>query len=158
MLSSYSSVGIVYNILFLNPFDQTIYLALLEISAIFLTYKFPNNFIITRFIYNLASEEGFIIFFYYWIILVFQFFSVKSARELWALFDSFKRSYYNLKMVYDEFPYPVLIISRKQYHIYYKNIEADKLYEETKKQNLIMDNTNNKSFQTHSRSMSRKNQ
>jgi hypothetical protein len=133
-------------------------LALLEISAIFFSYKFPNNVMITRFIYNLASGEGFMIFFYYWIILTFQFFSVKSARELWALFDSFKRSYYNLKMVYDEFPYPVLIISRKQYHIYYKNNEADRLYEKTKKQNKILDNTNNKSFQSHLRSMSRKDQ
>jgi hypothetical protein len=92
------------------------------------------------------------------IILIFQFYAIKSARELWALFDSFKRSYYNLKIVYDEFPYPVLIVSRKQYHIYYKNIEADKLYEETRKQNRIIDGSNNKIYHSQSRSMSRKNQ
>ena len=52
--------------------------------------------------------------------LLFYFFSIKR-REIWALYDSFKRSYFNLKSIYDDYPYPVLIVSRKQLITHYTN-------------------------------------
>jgi len=79
------------------------------------------------------SLDGFKIIFAYFILVSIQYFVTKAVRELWALFDSFKRSYYNLKTIYDEFPYPVFVVSKKQYSILYKNQEADKLYETSKK-------------------------
>jgi len=80
------------------------------------------------------SIDGFKIIFAYFMVISIQFCITKCARELWALFDSFKRSYYNLKTIYDEFPYPVFIASRKQYSILYKNQEADRLFELSKRQ------------------------
>jgi hypothetical protein len=136
--------------------DQCLYIGLIEIAAMLFTYSFPKNFFFTRFFYNLISQDGLKIFFIYGLILFIQFHITKAARELWALFDSFKRSYYNLKMVYDEFPFPVFIISRKQYSIYYKNAEADKLYEETRKQ--IKQNENKNSTSLHSKTIGRKSQ
>ncbi len=79
------------------------------------------------------SLDGFKIIFSYFLVVSIQYFVTKATRELWALFDSFKRSYYNLKTIYDEFPYPVFVVSRKQYSILYKNQEADNLYETSKK-------------------------
>lgn len=133
-LPSNFSLGLIYNNLFLQPIDQCLIIGLTEVAAILLTYGFPNNFFFTRFIYNIISLDGFKIIFSYFIMISIQFFVTKCARELWALFDSFKRSYYNLKTIYDEFPYPVFVVSRKQYSIFYKNQEADKLFESTKRQ------------------------
>ena len=48
---------------------------------------------------------------------------------MWALYDSFKRSYCNLRYIYDDFPYPIFIVSKKNgYNILYNNNEAVKLY------------------------------
>ena len=140
----------IYNNLFLQPIDKCICLAIIEVIAILTTYGFPDNYFITRFFYNLISQDGFKIFFSYLTILLIQYFLTKAARELWALFDSFKRSYYNLKTVYDEFPYPVFVVSRKQYSIYYKNAEGDKIYELTKKQLKQVETKLNTSFNTKS--------
>lgn len=88
------------------------------------------------------SLDGFKIIFAYFIVVSIQYFVTKATRELWALFDSFKRSYYNLKTIYDEFPYPVFVVSKKQYSILYKNQEADKLYEISRKQFKLSDMKN----------------
>lgn len=149
-------MGLLYNILFLQPIDQCFYLGVIEIIAILFTYGFPEKYFFTRFFYNLVSKDGFKIFYNFVTFLFLQFFVTKISRELWALFDSFKRSYYNLKTLYDEFPYPVFIVSRKQYNIYYKNAEADKLYETSKKQNKPNDNKSNSN--PHSKSLNRKTQ
>lgn len=48
---------------------------------------------------------------------------------MWALYDSFKRSYYNLRYIYDDYPYPMFIVSKKNdYNIFYTNSEAEKFY------------------------------
>lgn len=126
----------------MQPIDQCFYLGLTEITAILFTYSLPNHYFFTRFFYNLISLDGFKIIFAYFIVVSIQFFVTKATRELWALFDSFKRSYYNLKTIYDEFPYPVFIVSKKQYSILYKNQEVDKLYETSKKQVKLNDTKN----------------
>jgi len=126
-------MGLLYNNLYLQPIDQCLFLGLTEVTAILFTYNFPNNYFFTRFFHNLISLDGLKIILTYFIVISLQYFVTKAARELWALFDSFKRSYYNLKTIYDEFPYPVFVVSRKQFSILYKNQEADKLYESSKK-------------------------
>lgn len=143
-------LGMIYNNLFLQNIHQCFLLGLMEITAILFTYKFPENYLITRFFYNLVSQDGIKIILAFLTNLFVQYYITKGARELWALFDSFKKSYYNLKTVYDEFPYPVFVVSRKQYSILYKNLEADKLYENSKKQNQQADSKQNLTFQSKS--------
>lgn len=55
----------------------------------------------------------------------------RNMIELWGLYDSFKKSFCIFKRcLYDDFPNPIFIISRKQFdQILYKNKEADKLHE-----------------------------
>lgn len=53
---------------------------------------------------------------------------------MWALYDSFKRSYYNLHYIYDEYPYPIFIVSKKgDYSILYTNTEAENFYSTLRK-------------------------
>lgn len=66
-------------------------------------------------------------------MLVAQCFLQKSIREMWALYDSFKRSYYNLKYMLDDYPYPVFVVSKKgDYNIIYSNTEGEKFYNKMK--------------------------
>ena len=54
----------------------------------------------------------------------------KNIREIWALFDSFKRSYYNLSEgILESNPNPIFIISKDK-NILYKNNTASKLIDE----------------------------
>lgn len=54
---------------------------------------------------------------------------IQSGREMWALYDSFKRSYYNFRYIYDDYPNPIFIVSKKtDYKIHYSNNEADQFY------------------------------
>jgi hypothetical protein len=65
-----------------------------------------------------------------------QYYFKKGTRELWALFDSFKRSYFTIKKcLYDDFPYPVLIFNKKSnnHSIFYKNTKAEELINRIKK-------------------------
>ena len=52
---------------------------------------------------------------------------VKSIKEVWALYDSFKRSYFNLNQgLLDSDPNPIFIISKDK-NLLYKNTAASKL-------------------------------
>ena len=52
---------------------------------------------------------------------------MKSIREIWALFDSFKRSYYNMNQgLLDSDPNPIFIISKDK-NILYRNTAATQL-------------------------------
>jgi len=70
----------------------------------------------------------------------------RNFVELWGLYDSFKRSFHIFKRcLYDDFPNPIFIISRKQYEvILYKNRAADKLHEKiSSSKNKLKNNVNN---------------
>ena len=70
------------------------------------------------------------------ILLIGPFFTIliyllleKSIREVWALFDSFKRSYYNINQgILESDPNPIFIISKDK-NILYRNSVASKLIE-----------------------------
>ena len=52
---------------------------------------------------------------------------IKSIREIWALYDSFKRSYYNMNQgLLDSDPNPIFILSKDK-RVLYKNTAATKL-------------------------------
>ena len=60
----------------------------------------------------------------------------KSIREIWALFDSFKKSYYNINQgIIESDPNPIFIISKDK-NILYRNSVASKLI------NNILENQN----------------
>ncbi len=80
---------------------------------------------------NLFSSDCMILLFYIVCSILVEWLKKRNLVELWGLYDSFKRSFHIFKRcLYDDFPYPIFIISRKQYdQILYKNKAADKLHE-----------------------------
>jgi len=69
----------------------------------------------------------------------------RNFAELWGLYDSFKRSFYIFKRcLYDDFPNPIFILSRKQYEIVlYKNKAADSLHEKITVSKMNLKNSTN---------------
>ena len=58
---------------------------------------------------------------------IFYIILMKSIREIWALYDSFKRSYYNMNQgLLDSDPNPIFIISKDK-NVLFKNTSASKL-------------------------------
>jgi hypothetical protein len=126
-----------YSIIYNSVFGLNINESLLFYGTEFVTIlACIGNFdciIYTRIFYNLFSKKGIQILMIICSVIAIQYFFSKSVREIWALYDSFKRSYFNLKHCYDEIPFPVLVISKKSPNtIYYKNPEADTLFQRRK--------------------------
>jgi hypothetical protein len=121
-------LGLTYNFSFGLAIHESIYFYTLETMTILSFLGMPERYFITRFILNLISLKGLMVLISLFCVITIQFLLSKAQRELWALYDSFKRSYFNIKNIYDEFPLPVFIVKRQTFQIYYKNLEADKLY------------------------------
>jgi hypothetical protein len=125
-------VGMLYNFIFVLPLNEATYYYLIE-----------YYFILNR-LYSQKTYFSFILCFFtkHSLLLIPQvllaifanFYFSKSQREFWALYDSFKRSYFNIRSIYDEFPLPVFIVSRKGLgQIYYLNNQAQEYYKKSKK-------------------------
>ena len=103
---------------------------------LFLTSKikhtfFPSLIIIVIYLCSIKRYLGLKLLYYCICGSIFSFllyfFIKKSIREIWALFDSFKRSYYNLNQgLLESDPNPIFIISRDKI-ILYRNSSASKL-------------------------------
>ena len=92
---------------------------------------FIPNFIILLIYFISTKQIKFYIIHYGLLGSVFSFLlyflAKKSIREIWALFDSFKRSYYNLNQgLLESDPNPIFIISRDK-NVLYRNNSALKL-------------------------------
>lgn len=130
--------GVLYNSVLCLPLDQTLPFFLIEFLTVLAFIGYPDGFFLTRIFYNLFSWQSIFIILSICIIIAMQYFFCKSQRELWALYDSFKRSFINMRHVYDDFPFPVLIISKKSPNvIHYKNLETDALYARVKQMKQI---------------------
>ena len=60
----------------------------------------------------------------------------KPVRRLWALFDSYKKSYFCVKMIYDKFQFGVMIVKKDLSIIYYKNSRFYLIYQMNKPKEL----------------------
>jgi hypothetical protein len=99
-------------------------------KKVIVTY-FPLFVIICIYLFTSKISLGLITFFY----IIFALIStgilflviIKSIKEVWALYDSFKRSYFNLNQgLLDSDPNPIFIISKDK-NLLYKNTAASKL-------------------------------
>ena len=100
----------------------------------------PHIIIIIIYFFSIKSFFGLNLLFIWLIGPIFTFLIFillkKSIREIWALFDSFKKSYYNINQgIIESDPNPIFIISKDK-NILYRNSVASKLI------NNILDNQN----------------
>ncbi len=132
---------LVFNFCFLFFLATKLKEVLIPISLILLIYFFSvkRNFYFLLFISCIVGSV-----FSFLLYVLFK----KTIREIWALFDSFKRSYYNInKGLLDSDPNPVFIISKDK-KILHRNAAASKLVnnilENANTQNKLKRNKNDK--------------
>lgn len=97
--------------------------------------KYGNNSsdvsLTVRIITSIFSTNFFLAYFMiFWAAFV-EYFIKKAIRELWALYDSFKRSYFTIKKcLMDDHPIPSIIVTNKRpnFLILYKNKQAEELF------------------------------
>lgn len=119
--------GFVYNFSFCLTLDEYFIYYLIESATIISLLNHPNKLCLIRLVYNLFSYKSIYVFAIATFIMGLQYQIASALRELWALYDSFKRSYVNIKGIYDEFRYPVFVVKKLGLQVYFKNVEADKL-------------------------------
>lgn len=87
--------------------------------------------LLSRCLYNLFTYDFILVISLILISLFIECIKNRMMVEIWGLYDSFKRSFHIFKRcLYDDFPNPIFIISRKQYEqVLYRNKAVDKLHE-----------------------------
>lgn len=119
--------GFIYNFCFCLTTDESLISYSIESIVILSFIGDQNRFFLSRLITNLCSMKLIYTVIHVFITLGIQSQLVLGQRELWAMYDSFKRSYNTIKTIYDEFGIPVFIVKKNGLRIYYRNTEADKL-------------------------------
>lgn len=124
-------------------------------SLVFLFYHLyictENNkyFFFIRIFINIFSFNFIKLLISYFFCLVFQYLSLKAITELWAIYDSFKRSYNIFKNQLDLTSMPVFIISKKTNslgNIFYSNKSANSFYEKVSKKHENKGNDHGSSY------------
>jgi len=164
------SIGFICNYVFALNIKDCLFFYAIESTVLLSFMDYPESFFIVRLLKNTFSKKLLKIILFNTISLFMQYCLSKGFRELWALYDSFKRSYFVLKNIYDEFPYPIFVLNCKRqayssnqqclsnpfnslynFQINYKNNEADNLFSQVrqiKDKNLDLQkrNPNKKEF------------
>jgi hypothetical protein len=150
-ISIYFVLGFFYNFVFTLHLEEFIVFYAIELITILSFLNHPDNFFLIRILKNFNTKQSIYLALVVISLLITQYYLAKAIRELWALYDSFKRSYFTMKNIYDDFPYPVFIFNSKRnkevqsnglfnYQMYYKNAEADKTYtqlRQTRDRNIL---------------------
>ena len=88
-------------------------------------YGYKNIFFIRRLILNFFSQRLIISIFYFLISLFIQGLFNNPRKKLWAMYDSFKKSYFSVRSIFDNISLPLMIINQDLTTIYYKNPAAE---------------------------------
>jgi hypothetical protein len=137
----------VLNSIFNENYKRSLLYYILEICTFCIFFENDSTNIFSRLFTNLFSYVTLRILFISAFLTILQSILLVGNKELWALYDSFKRSYFTLKNICDELPFPIFILNIKRqltnlpnsaghnliYQTYYKNTEAEKLCNKIKK-------------------------
>ena len=111
---------IIFNLTLVFFLSKKITKTVFPLISIICTYIYTSNTFLGLQTF-FCSGIGILIATLFYVILM------KSIREIWALYDSFKRSYYNMNQgLLDSDPNPIFIISKDK-NVLYKNTAASKL-------------------------------
>lgn len=115
------------NVVFSHGIEKSLTFYLVEGVAFLLFFNVQDRFIVFNLFWNILEIP--LLASIMMVALSIEFVFSKIFRELWALFDSFKRSYSYMKGLHDNFPFPIIIVTKSKIDsILSKNEEADKLY------------------------------
>ena len=88
-------------------------------------YGYKNEFFLKRLISNFFSQRLIISIFYFMIAIFIQGIFNNPRKKLWAMYDSFKKSYFSVRSIFDNISLPVMVINQDLTTIYYKNPAAE---------------------------------
>ena len=115
---------IFMNFIFLLGYNKSlIYLALNNLNLL-LAYGYKDFNIFKRLFLNIFSERLIISTIYLLIVLYIQKFLNRPTKRLWAMFDSFKKSYLSIKNIFSTISLPVMIVKDDLSEILYQNPSA----------------------------------
>jgi hypothetical protein len=130
---------ILFNYLLGINFIENAIIQGFNLFIIFAFHGEPDTRIYLRVFYNIISSKLLVLIVQFAFNAISLYFLEKATKEIWALYDSFKKSY-NIfqKCMYDDYPHPILVISKTptasgNRNVYYRNEAAVQLYTNNQK-------------------------
>ena len=115
---------IITNYVFLLGYTKSIIFTLINNLDLLAFYGHRNSNVIKRFFLNLFSSRFIITIFYLFVTLFIQNSINKPTKKLWAMFDSFKKSYLSVRNIFNNISLPVMIVKEDLSEILYQNPAA----------------------------------
>ena len=115
---------IISNYIFLSGYTKSIELLLINNLNILSFYGHSNCNIFKRLFLNIFSDRFIITIFYSIVTLIIQNLINRPTKKLWALFDSFKKSYLSVRNIFNNISLPVMIVKEDLSEILYQNQAA----------------------------------
>ena len=115
---------IIINYVFLLGYTRSVIILLINNFVLLAFYGHKKNNIIKRFFLNIFSSRFIITNFYLFVTLFIQTVINKPTKKLWAMFDSFKKSYLSVRNIFNNISLPVMIVKEDLSEIVYQNPAA----------------------------------
>ena len=119
---------IFLNYLFALNVNESISFYLIDSVILLCFHGYKKNYFFIRFFKNIFSFNLIYTMYYLFVSFTLQFIYEKSLRKLWALYDSFKRSFFMITEIFDEIQYGVIVVSKDLNTIFYKKYAVTKFY------------------------------
>ena len=115
---------IIINYVFSLGYRKCIFLTLIHNFILLGFYGHKNRNVIKRLYLNIFSFRFIISLFYLFVTLLIQKSINKPTKKLWALFDSFKKSYLSIKNTFNSIEFPIFIVKEDLNDIVFQNQSA----------------------------------
>ena len=115
---------IIINYVFSLGYKKCIFLTFINNFILLGFYGHKNKNVIKRLYLNVFSFRLIISIFYLIVTLLIQKSINKPTKKLWALFDSFKKSYLSIKNIFNSISFPIFIVKEDLNEIVFQNQSA----------------------------------
>ena len=115
---------IIINYVFLLGYTKSIILLVFNNLDLLCFYGHHQSNIFKRLFLNIFSNRFIIVNFYLFVTLSIQGVINKPTKKLWAMFDSFKKSYLSVRNIFNNISLPVMIVKEDLSEILYQNPAA----------------------------------
>ena len=115
---------IIVNYVFTLGYKKCITFTLFNNLFLMAFYNHKNSNILKRFFLNVFSFRFIVSIFYLFVTLIIQKSISKPLKKLWAMYDSFKKSYLSIKNIFNNISLPIFIVKNDLSDIVFQNPSA----------------------------------
>ena len=115
---------IIINYVFLLGYIKSILILFVNNITLLAFYGHKSNNMVKRLFLNIFSSRFIITNIYFFATLMIQTLINKPTKKLWAMFDSFKKSYLSVRNIFNNISLPVMIVKEDLSEILYQNPAA----------------------------------